>query len=493
MAYSSSIFFPSGNEGSAALRTTHTTCCTTSYPNGEATSIPFCFYALFIAQDIHLSLIPFGSTFNIFPLPQSHFAKPSFLIRSQSQFPISLNSFITLHIMLYSQSLPQSLTMLLPSPLPSPLSSSSSHLLTSLPHLPSHPAAPKIAIRATDFRDIAGALDLPPLITNASLATNASATLSFFEDETWKSEWVVQNWNNTDSLGKDTPVFMVNTANNVYIERSNSSSSSHRSHLTLRTARHPSFQSVAEIVSFSKSYHQLSLRLLARVIGSPGACAGIFTYHGRSIPSSVQEADIEILTSDPRNRVHFTNQPFVNAAGNDVPQATVNSTVSSDGRRDWTAWNVFRFDWEEKRSVWFINGEKVAELAFHVPRDPSALILNMWSDGGVWTGEMDHFEQAYLQIQWIELVYNTSSVKAGGANEERSESGEVSRSLEKRKLAHEKGCEVVYGVDEMGGEIGTPVLLFNNTGVAMSVKDEAVRGMIWIPLVLVGDLVFGYL
>ncbi|CZT49462.1 related to xyloglucan endo-transglycosylase-like protein [Rhynchosporium secalis] len=397
--------------------------------------------------------------------------------------------------------------MLLPSPLPSII------LLFAFTHIPSTPAITSSSTKNCyscyrtngsaplyfthykfqDFRDIAGALDLPPLITNASLATNASATLSFFEDETWKSEWVVQNWNNTDSLGKDTPVFMVNTANNVYIERSNSSSSSHQSHLTLRTARHPTFQSVAEIVSFSKSYHQLSLRLLARVIGSPGACAGIFTYHASSIPSSVQEADIEILTSDPRNRVHFTNQPFVNAAGNDVPQATVNGTVSSDGRRDWTAWNVFRFDWEEKRSVWFIDGEKVAELAFHVPRDPSALILNMWSDGGVWTGEMDRFEQAYLQIQWIELVYNTSSVKAGRANEERSESGEVSRSLEKRTLGHEKGCEVVYGVDEMGGEIGTPVLLFNNTGVAMSVKDEAVRGMIWIPLVLVGGLVFGYL
>jgi hypothetical protein len=62
-----------------------------------------------------------------------------------------------------------------------------------------------------------------------------------------------------------------------------------------------------------------------------------------------------------------------------------------------------------------------------VPTVSSSLILNMWSDGGVWSGAMKEGDEARLEIEWVEMVFNTST----------------KQSLGKRCDA----CEVVYKVD----------------------------------------------
>lgn len=92
-------------------------------------------------------------------------------------------------------------------------------------------------------------------------------------------------------------------------ETSNDDHPDYNTDLTLSTARQPTFQSAAEIDSQNANFHHLSARFLVRVVGSPGACAGMFTYFAGTSPESVQEADIEILTSGPRNAVQYTNQP----------------------------------------------------------------------------------------------------------------------------------------------------------------------------------------
>jgi hypothetical protein len=69
----------------------------------------------------------------------------------------------------------------------------------------------------------------------------------------------------------------------------------------------------------------------------------MFTCLSSDNAQDVQEADIEILTSGPRNMVQYANQPSTNAAGNDVPQATTNS--ANPGGVDWTEWNTYRVDW----------------------------------------------------------------------------------------------------------------------------------------------------
>jgi beta-glucanase (GH16 family) len=186
----------------------------------------------------------------------------------------------------------------------------------------------------------------------------------------------------------------------------------------------------------------------------------MFTYLANDNSQLVQEADIEILTAGPRDMVQYTNQPSQDTNGNAQAAATVNGT--NPGLRDWTLWNTYRLDWMPKVTGWYVNAESVANISFQVPRDPSSLILNMWSDGGSWTGNMSLYDEAYLQIQWMEVVYNTSGPYGGASKRDESSAGGV---LEKRKGT--PGCKVVCSVDEKVNVTGTPALLYNNTGMAL--------------------------
>jgi beta-glucanase (GH16 family) len=227
---------------------------------------------------------------------------------------------------------------------------------------------------------------------------------------------------------------------------------------------------------------------MARVVGSSGACAGLFTYLGNNNPNKVQEADIEILTAGPRNRVQYTNQPST-VNGKDIPQATVNGT--NPGTQDWSDWNVYRMDWMPKRTSWYMNGHSVANISFQAPRDPSALILNMWSDGGVWSQNMTLFDEAFLQIQWIQLVYNTSGPYYG--TNRRSDQHGSSGALEKRKGT--PGCRAVCSIDEQVNSIGTPALLYNNTGSGSHTygKEPGMSTLAWVPAVFAAGAVLGFL
>ncbi len=144
-----------------------------------------------------------------------------------------------------------------------------------------------------------------------------------------------------------------------------------------------------------------------------------------------------------------------------------------------------------KMTSWYVNDESVANITFQTPKDPAGLVVNMWSDGGVWTGNMSLFDEAFLQIQWIELVYNTSGPYAGLGNKKRDEQG-ASGILEKRKGT--PGCKVVCGVDEQVNVTGTPALLYNNTGSAPAGwRGEGMGALGWMPLLLAGGTIFGCL
>jgi beta-glucanase (GH16 family) len=357
--------------------------------------------------------------------------------------------------------------------------------------------------RFHDYRNVADPTTAPTVISNPTNATNALATSNFFLQNAWKNDWTIQNWNNSDSMAASgATVTLVNSPNNVYIgkptliahlppanfatEQSTDDDPTYNSYLVLRTSRLPDFQSAAEIDSTEQNFHYLSARFMARVVGAPGACAGLFTYLASDNPQSVQEADIEILTAGPRDMVQYTNQPSTDKNGNAITDATVNST--NPGTRDWTVWNTYRVDWMPKMTSWYVNGQGVANISLQTPRDPAGLILNMWSDGGSWTGNMSLYDEAYLQIQWMEFVYNTSGAYQGSSK--RDEHG-ISGLLEKR--GGTPGCKAVCSVDEKVNVTGTPALLYNNTGVAPAGwRGEAMGVLAWIPIILAGVTLFGY-
>lgn len=132
-----------------------------------------------------------------------------------------------------------------------------------------------------------------------------------------------------------------------------------------------------------------------------GACAGIFTYR-----SSTCESDIEILTSDPTNIVRYANQPDYDPITDAmIPGAASIGKLS----QPWTNPTTHRVDWLHNITNWYADGEIKASNTYHVPDQPSMMAINLWSNGGEWTGEMPVGQSAYIGIEWIEVAYNTST------------------------------------------------------------------------------------
>ncbi|KAJ5312091.1 hypothetical protein N7508_002921 [Penicillium antarcticum] len=269
------------------------------------------------------------------------------------------------------------------------------------------------------------------------------SSLVFFKT-TFERDWSSQDWERQRS--PIAPVYMVNSKNNVFLTKDYEREDPHATYLALRTTRHDNYTSTAEIETRVRNIQHCSLRVRLRVLpanfivsqppqprewpprnpqrhaipplnnrttmdnwtvplheGSPppGACAGIFTYHDR-----LSESDIEILTRDPIHRVRYANQPdYDPVADREIPGA---STVA-DLPVPWTTWATHRLDWLSGMSRWFVNSQIQDSKTYRVPELESMIVLNLWSDGGVWTGDIKIGESIYMGIEYIELVYNRST------------------------------------------------------------------------------------
>lgn len=324
-----------------------------------------------------------------------------------------------------------------------------------------------------DFRDLKEYAGVPALVNNLTLSALAPPSSDYFKNDDWTNAWDIQTWNNSGSggvsLGGDAGVFMVNSPSNIYIAENGDKNASSRTHLTMRTVRFADFQSAAEFESVA-TYQFLSLRMLARVTGSPGACAAMFTYRGSEELSKVQEADIEIMTRDAPDRIQYTNQPSFSDEQDDIPEATHNATLPAG--LTWDTWAVHRLDWTPARSVWSVEGQEVANIAFQTPKDPAQVFFNMWSDGGSWSGNMSVGGAAYMDIQWIEMVYNGTDEKAAEKRSvapSRSDVGPGGRLL--RRKGDDDKCKVVCSIDERDA-VGTSKMLWNST----TTENAAPRG-----------------
>ncbi|RDL32596.1 uncharacterized protein BP5553_09052 [Venustampulla echinocandica] len=218
-------------------------------------------------------------------------------------------------------------------------------------------------------------------------------------DSSWSRDWEIREQAKAVT-GEDT-ISWNYTASNVKIVRSDDSLKEPTTYLTLSATRHSS-QLAAEIDFAQKSILYASIRASVRVNGASGAVAGIFTYH-----NDTSESDIEILTRDPGNNVHYSNQPTTDSANKINPGSSYN--VSMKAGRQWSAWTTHRLDWVPGHSAWYVDGEMAASTNINVPDAPSAIILNMWSNGGQWAGRMPNGTEARLDVMWIEMAFNTST------------------------------------------------------------------------------------
>lgn len=266
-----------------------------------------------------------------------------------------------------------------------------------------------------DFRDLGKYADQQDDVeTDADKARGASPSSKYFKESDWKKTWKLSDWtkgidddNNPLTYGEH--VARVYSPGNVYVESDDDSSE--RTYVSVRSKRVPDFQSCGEFSS-ADEYQYLSLRVLARTVGDPGGVTSIFTYREAKELADVQEADIEFLTQGADDRVQYVNNPAYTLEGQNFPEAT--RDVEIPHGRPFSDWLVHRLDWTPRRSTWYVDGNQTAAIAFQVPRDPSHVVFNVWSDGGYWSGNMSMGGQVALQIQWIEMVYNTTKEDEGG-------------------------------------------------------------------------------
>lgn len=300
-----------------------------------------------------------------------------------------------------------------------------------------------------DFRSMSQHVNVPSaLASDPGAASQADTTNDYFASSEWTDAWGIQQWNNSAGLDDDGVVrtLMVNSPANIYFEQNRDADAQSDTYLTLRTARLDDFQTAAEFESTEQTFHFVSARMFARTTGASGAVTAMFTYRGSDDPNAIQEADLEIRTIDPPDVIQYTNQPSYSLSGGAVDEATRNATVPVG----WDEWAVHRMDWSPESTMWYVDGVNVSQISFQTPRDPSYIIFNSWSDGSFWTGNMSVGDEAYFQIQWIELVYNTTT------GDETSDNSKVveGRGLHRR----EDKCRNVCSVDETD-TVGTPVLL----------------------------------
>ncbi|KAF1956204.1 concanavalin A-like lectin/glucanase [Byssothecium circinans] len=310
--------------------------------------------------------------------------------------------------------------------------------------------------RFFDFRNLADQsgqyVTAPPLVNNSQGSGNEPVwNADILNSSAWSTDWEIQNW--SKDATKDFPTRMVYSPANVFLQQNNDTNNGF-TFLTLRTTRLQDFQSAAEIENKQKNLMHVSMRMVARVTGSKGAVAGFFTFFDDD-----NESDIEILTNDATDTIRYTNQPAVDKEGNEVSTAS----IASKKLAPWDNWQTHRIDWLEHNSYWYLNNKQVAANAYSVPRKPSGLIINMWSDGGTWSGNMSVADSAEFQIQYIEMTFNTSGPVAGPKKEDKR--GDVGM-FQKRKY---KGCKVVCKIDDVQ-TLGTPEVVHVSTAVEMSVS-----------------------
>ncbi|KAL4977195.1 concanavalin A-like lectin/glucanase domain-containing protein [Aspergillus desertorum] len=271
--------------------------------------------------------------------------------------------------------------------------------------------------RFWDFRDV-------PLPHSLNSGAHGLSGVSHWERETvplsqtpFSEDWRTQSWSRHGTM--DSRVPMVNDDANAFFARHPNLPAA--SQLVLRTTRLEDRSSSAEVESQHGNYYRVSIRVRMRLMSTEaisrrpwddtpdvndvpkGACAGIFTYR-----SATCESDVEFLTSDPPNTIHYANQPDYDAE-NDIIIPGASEVVTTVPVR-WSEWVTHRMDWFANETLWYADNELQAVVSMSVPDRPSILAINLWSDGGIWTGDMQVGESVYMGIEWIEVAYNTSTV-----------------------------------------------------------------------------------
>ncbi|MCH2109919.1 MAG: glycoside hydrolase family 16 protein [Polyangiaceae bacterium] len=146
----------------------------------------------------------------------------------------------------------------------------------------------------------------------------------------------------------------------------------------------------AELVSARDDYLYGSFRVVAQGSPEPGTVFGWFYYL-----NDKSEIDVELLSQfDSEQKAHFTIHENIGPATHQVFDL---GFMPSEGLHE------YRFDWQEDRVKWFVDGQEVLTLTENVPNQPGRILVNHWTLGNDAWGGGPPVNDAIVKIRRIEI------------------------------------------------------------------------------------------
>ncbi|KAI9142427.1 concanavalin A-like lectin/glucanase domain-containing protein [Paraphysoderma sedebokerense] len=159
-------------------------------------------------------------------------------------------------------------------------------------------------------------------------------------------------------------------------------------------------------LAFSQPLLYGSFRTYVKLSPTKNTVFGFFYY-----VNDHSEIDIEYLSRDPGN-IHFSLHS--NSSGNSGKFVDPTIPKPLAGVADTEEWNEFRFDWNEDRIDFFVNGKGMHTITGPtVPRKPGLIMLNYWSDNSEWSGAPPT-EKATMFVKNATFIFNYASSDASG-------------------------------------------------------------------------------
>ncbi|PGH06264.1 hypothetical protein GX51_02461 [Blastomyces parvus] len=219
-------------------------------------------------------------------------------------------------------------------------------------------------------------------------------------------DWAIQDWG-VPRKGWVKPLAIDNAIENVFLREGN---------LVLRQQGYSKEQaskkskvSVASITSQNGDIIHGSFRVELKLENAKGgSCGAFFWYH-----DDENEIDIEILSREFKSDwfpVHYTTHPALDENGQVISNAT--KVIPLRDKDILNSFQRHRFDWTPKELRFYQNSTQVHSNALRIPDAPGHAYLNVWADGGLWSG-VPSTTDVFLTIRLIAIYHNTSASDQG--------------------------------------------------------------------------------
>ncbi|PGH34014.1 hypothetical protein GX50_03161 [[Emmonsia] crescens] len=219
-------------------------------------------------------------------------------------------------------------------------------------------------------------------------------------------DWAVQNWG-VPPRSWVKPLAIDNIAENVFLREGN---------LILRQQGYSKEQalrkskvSVASIASQSGDIIHGSFRVEFKLENAKGGSCGAFFWYR----DDENEIDIEILSREFKPDwfpVHYTTHPALDENGQVISNATKVIPLRDDDLLN--SFQRHRFDWTKEELRFYQNSTQMHSNALRIPNAPGHAYLNVWADGGPWSGAPSTTD-VFLTTRLIAIYHNTSASDQG--------------------------------------------------------------------------------